>query len=149
MKGVSMANKEAGERTLEIGDDRYTLKFTASSFVELEDVLGYSAGKLEQKFRDGDIGFTELQGLIWAGTRKHHRREIRNLNEVLQIMDNIPENEGGPGFQYVWETITEAYGIGQGANPDQDSESGNGSEAGPKATAKSKAKASPSPGNDS
>jgi hypothetical protein len=146
MKGVNVANIEAGERTLEIGDDRWTLKFRAGDYLELEDVLGYSSGKLEQKFAERDVGFTELQALIWAATRKHHTKEIRTLREVTQIMNNIPKAEGGPGYQEVWQVVTEAYGIGQGAELDEDEEdSDNGT---PKATAKAGSKKS-SPGSDS
>ena len=133
-----MANIEAGERTLEVGDDRWTLKFRAGDYLELEDVLGYSSGKLEQKFQERDVGFTELQALIWASTRKHHAKEIRSLREVTNIMNNIPKAEGGPGFAEVWQTVTEVYGLGQGAELDGDEDEEDAASGAPKAKAGSK-----------
>jgi hypothetical protein len=115
MEGVTMANTEAGERTLEIGGERLTLVFTTSAYLELEDVLGVSAGKLEQKFRDADVGFRDLQAMIWAGSRKNHRKDLRTLADVAELMDEIPGSE--LGFPGVWEIVTEAYAAGQGNNP--------------------------------
>jgi hypothetical protein len=141
-----MANKESGERTLQLGDERLTLKFTASAYIELEDVLGYSAGQLEQNFRDQAVGWKELRALIWAGSRRHHRREIRTLPEITELMDEIPDQEGG--YALVWETVTEAYAAGQGNAPDQDGNEADSPQS--RRERRAKAKAEPaSTGNDS
>lgn len=119
-----MANKEAGERTLVAGEDRYTLKFRARDYGELEDTIALTAGKLEQAFREGDIGFNTLHAMIWSGTRKYHRQDLRTENEVWDVIDEIME---AGEYQEAWKSVIEAYGAGQNPNADQAQDSENGS----------------------
>ncbi|QIN79595.1 hypothetical protein GBA65_14900 [Rubrobacter marinus] len=109
-----MANQERGERALKLGDKQFTLKFTTSSYCELEDVLDMEASEIERKFAGGRVGFRILRALIWAGTRKHHRQELRSLPQVNDIMDDMDD------FQKVFRICTEAYSAGQPGAEDED-----------------------------
>jgi hypothetical protein len=105
------------------GEDRYTLKFRARDYGELEDITDLTAGKLEQAFREGDIGFNTLHGMIWASTRKYHRQELRTEDEVWDVIDEIMQ---AGEYQEAWKSVIEAYGAGQNPNADQEA-SENGS----------------------
>lgn len=74
-----------------------------------------SAGELEQEFSKGHFGFTLLHGLLWAGTRKHHRQGIRTRQELLSLMEDASD-DGKFDFQEIVTACMEAY---QAAQPSQ------------------------------
>lgn len=78
-----------------------------------------SAGELEQEFSKGHFGFKLLHGLIWAGTRKHHRQNIRTRGELLSLMEDASE-EGKFDFGEVVTACMEAYQAAQPAQKAQD-----------------------------
>ena len=107
-----MANREAGERDLTIGGQNFVLKFSIGAFMELESQLGMSAGEIEQELTQGHVGFRLLHAMIWAGTRKHHRQEVRTPGQLLQLMEDAFD-EGEFDFQDAFTACVEAYGAAQ------------------------------------
>ncbi len=126
-----MANHEAGERDLQIGNRHFTLKFGIGAFMELESTLGMSAGEIEQNLGQGHVGFTMLHGMIWAGTRKYHRQDLRSPAQLLELMEDA-HDEGEFDFQGAFTACAEAYSAAQ-PKPKEDGEQAKG---GPKAVKK-------------
>ena len=88
--------------------------------MKLESVLGMSAGEIEQQeLNQGHVGFTMLHGLLWAGTRKHHRQDLRSTAELLRHMEEAYE-EGTFDFQACFTACVEAYGAAQPKPKEQD-----------------------------
>lgn len=60
---------------------------------------------LQARVVEGDVGFKELNALFYAGTRKHHGREVA-LSDVPDILDEMED------FVETTQVLFEAFQAG-------------------------------------
>jgi hypothetical protein len=86
-----MPNKK--EHKLKLGDNTYKLKFTAGGLIQLEDLLDMESGEIQMKLQQGSMRI--IRAMIFVGTRKHHKRDLRTEQDITPLMDEVEDfNEG-------------------------------------------------------
>lgn len=83
------------ERQLVVGDQRYTLKYSARAWAALQDHYALpSLNAVQARLADPDrFGIPDMVAVIWAGMRTHHRDV--SPDDVLGMIDEIGLEETG------------------------------------------------------
>lgn len=103
------------EHKLHLGDKTYTLKFTAGSLIQLEDLLDMESGEIQMKLQQGSM--RTIRAMIFVGTRKHHKRDLKTEQEITPLLDLVEDfNEG------LLMPLMEAYQAGFPGMKDEDEE---------------------------
>jgi hypothetical protein len=98
-----MANRERGEMTLVVGEQRYRLKLTTNAIAEVEDLTG---GKtfgqaVEEGLARGSI--KSLRILLWAMLREYHGDLATDDPKSLRQVGNLVDRAGG--IDGLWQQV--------------------------------------------
>lgn len=86
-----MANPSKHEYPIKVGRETYTLRFSNAGHREAEDFLGMDGDTLQMRVGQGRLGSRVLTALMWGGTRKYHRDDLRDVEAIDDLMDEITE----------------------------------------------------------
>ncbi len=90
-----MANKTAHAYVLKVNGKTYTLQFSNAGHRASEDFLGETGDLLQERVGNGRLGHRVLTALMWGATRKNHRRDLPEVDDIDDLMDDLnEENEG-------------------------------------------------------
>lgn len=131
---MPVANREAGERLIQLGDEKFVVKFSTTTLIRLENSLDLETGTIQQKLANFWLG--GIREVIFHGVQKYHSRDIRNAAQLDDLIDEIED------FQEVMTPLMEAFEAGvpglQSLRPDDEEPEPEASENG---TKKSRSKA--------
>lgn len=125
MKGNLLANRARGEVSLVLFEDdeqldtrRFTLKFSNGGVREMEDLLDMERSEIDERLNSNKFGSRLMTGLLFAATRKFHRRELPVVESIDDLFDAIDDDAEDPER----ETIKLSAAVSAawtGANPDE------------------------------
>lgn len=85
-------NPEPDATKISTGDNEYYIKFGTYWMKQFEDEIGHSVGKMRQRMREGDFGFTEMLLLLWAGLNGGDQNLRYSQEEAGAILDEALGN---------------------------------------------------------
>ena len=94
-----MTNPHKGDVSFDVAGKSYTLRYSHSALVKLENILGKGLMKVMVEItRPEEMRVGTVAALLWAGLQKHH--PTMSLDQVIDLLDEIEpitvETEDGP-----------------------------------------------------
>ena len=82
-----MANRERGEIRLRVGGRTFTLRLTAGSCCEAEDLAGKDLDAFGAGVNAGSV--TDLRWLLWAALQPKHGDHFQTVDSVGDLIDEV------------------------------------------------------------